>query len=106
MKPVVRYPAVTCALRLPFRYNPRNLEETHMMNRRQFFCMASSAAVFVRIPSVFGTQATKYDLLVKSGRLVDPSRKLNAIRDVAIANGKIAAVATSISGDARETIDA
>jgi len=77
-----------------------------MMNRRQFFCTASSAAAFVRIPVVFGTQATKYDLLVKGGRVVDPSHKLNAIRDVAIANGKIAAVATNISGGARETIDA
>jgi dihydroorotase len=77
-----------------------------MMNRRQFFCTATSAAMFVRIPGVLGSQAVKYDLLVKGGRVIDPARKLNAIRDVAIANGKIAAVAAGITGDARETIDA
>jgi dihydroorotase len=50
--------------------------------------------------------ATKYDLIVKGGRVVDPSRKLDAIRDVAIANGRIAMVKSNISASATETIDA
>jgi len=48
----------------------------------------------------------KYDLIVKGGRVIDPSLRLNAIRDVAIAGGRIAAVQANIAGDAAETIDA
>ena len=64
-----------------------------MMNRRQFIYRATAASI--GIPRVFG--AAKYDLIVKGGRVVDPSRKLNAIRDVAIANGRIAAIGGNIS---------
>src|SRR5436309_1975147 len=76
------------------------------MNRRQFVCAATSAAVFVRIPNVFAAPAPKYDLIVKGGRVIDPSRKLNAVRDVAIADGRIAAIEANIAADAVETIDA
>src|SRR5207247_5305627 len=44
--------------------------------------------------------------IVKGARVIDPSRKLNAIRDVAIADGRIAAVDANIPADAGETIDA
>src|SRR5215510_10764014 len=54
-----------------------------MMNRRQFVCTATSAAILVRIPNLFAAE-TKHDLIIKGGRVIDPSRKLNAIRDVAI----------------------
>jgi dihydroorotase len=37
-----------------------------------------------------------YDLLIKGGRVIDASQNLSAERDVAIANGKIAAVAANI----------
>src|ERR1700738_4790380 len=77
-----------------------------MMNRRQFFCTATAAATFVRTPDVFAATAKKYDLIVKGGRVIDPSRKLNAIRDVAIANGRIVAVEADVSTGAAETIDA
>ena len=55
--------------------------------------------------------AVKYDLIVKGGRVIDPSRKdpsrkLDAMRDVAIADGRIVAVKANISADAAETIDA
>jgi dihydroorotase len=76
-----------------------------MMNRRQFVCTATSAAAFVRIPDVLAA-TTKYDLIIKGGRVIDPSRKLDATRDVGIAQGRIAAIAANISGDAAETIDA
>jgi len=75
-----------------------------MMNRRQFFSTAAGAAALVRLPDAFA--AAKYDLIVKGGRVIDPSRKLDAIRDVAIADGRIAAVAANIRADAAETIDA
>ena len=55
-----------------------------------------------------GGQATaSYDLLIKGGRVLDPSQKLNGALDVAIAGGKIAAVAASIPATrAREVLDA
>src|SRR5262249_8387643 len=77
-----------------------------MMNRRRFlYTAASSAAMFVRAPRVFGA-AAKYDLLIKGGRVIDPSLRLDAVYDVAIADGRIAAVETSITADAAQTIDA
>jgi dihydroorotase len=82
-----------------------SLEESKIMNRRQFVWNAAGTAAFMRIPSVIAA-ATKYDLIIKGGRVVDPSRKLNAIRDVAIVNGRIAAVEPNIAGDALEMIDA
>jgi dihydroorotase len=75
-----------------------------MMNRRQFVgAAAAGAATFARVPKVF---AATYDLIIKGGRVIDPSVGLDAVRDVAIAAGKIAAVETNITGDATETIDA
>jgi len=77
-----------------------------MMNRRQFFRTAAGAAIFARIPSVLAATPAKYDLIIKGGRVINSARKLNAVSDVAIANGRIAAVEPNISGDAAETIDA
>ena len=38
----------------------------------------------------------KYDLLLRGGHVIDPKSGTSAVRDVAIAGGKIAAVAASI----------
>src|SRR6266545_310497 len=38
----------------------------------------------------------KYDLLLQGGHVIDPKNKISAVRDVAIANGKVAAVAAKI----------
>jgi dihydroorotase len=38
----------------------------------------------------------KYDLLLTGGHVIDPKNKISAVRDVAIANGKVAAVAAKI----------
>jgi dihydroorotase len=74
------------------------------MNRRQFVCAASTA--LIRPPRLFAASSPKYDLVVKGGRVVDPSRKLDALRDVAIVNGRIVAVDANITAGASETIDA
>src|ERR1700676_4212565 len=75
-----------------------------IMNRPQFVCAAAAgAAIFARVPNVL---AATYDLIIKGGRVIDPSVGLDAVRDVAIAAGKIAAVEVQIAGDASETIDA
>jgi len=48
-----------------------------------------------------------YDRVILGGTVVDPSQQLHAVRDVAIQDGRIAAVEETISPDAaRETIDA
>ncbi len=71
------------------------------MNRREF--IATAAAASVGAPAF---AAAHYDLIVKGGRVIDPSRKLDAVRDVAIANGRIAAVQANIPGSAAESMDA
>jgi dihydroorotase len=73
-----------------------------MMNRRQFVYMGG-AALFASIPNA---RAATYDLLIKGGRVIDPSVGLDAIRDIAIAGGKIVAVEADIAGDASQAIDA
>jgi adenine deaminase len=65
------------------------------MNRRQLMC-TGAAALFASIPNA---RAATYDVLIKGGRVIDPSVGLDAIRDVAIAAGKIVAVEADIAGD-------
>jgi dihydroorotase len=75
-----------------------------MMNRRQLICAgAAGVALIARAPKAL---AATYDLVIRGGRVIDPSVGLDAVSDVAIAGGKIAAVETNIAGDATETIDA
>jgi dihydroorotase len=75
-----------------------------MLNRRQFISTAAAgAAMLVRVPKAF---AARYDLIIKGGRVIDASVRLDAVRDVAIAGGRIAAVAANIRDDAAETLDA
>lgn len=48
-----------------------------------------------------------YDLLVKNGTVIDPSQGIDGVRDVAIADGKVAAIEAGIGeASAREVIDA
>src|SRR5215471_14257418 len=76
------------------------------MNRRQFISTSScGVAVFVIGRDTFGA-AEKYDLVIKGGRVIDPARKIDAVRDVAIAGGRIAAVETSVAAGAAQIIDA
>ena len=64
-----------------------------MMNRRQFvYATAASALGLVTFARGSEQQlAADYDLIVKGGRVIDPSLRLNAIRDVAITAGSRAA---------------
>ena len=50
--------------------------------------------------------AARYDLLLTGGHVIDARNGVDAVRDVAIAGGKIALVAASIpAADAAKTID-
>ena len=49
----------------------------------------------------------KYDLLIKNATVIDPKNGVNAIRDVAVVNRKVAAVEKNISAaDAARTVNA
>src|SRR4051812_39530650 len=51
-------------------------------------------------------QQKRYDLLIKGGRVVDPSQNLSAARDIAILGHTIARVAADIpEADARHVLD-
>jgi dihydroorotase len=55
-----------------------------MMNRRQFLsATAASGAMLACAPSAFAQMT--FDLIIKGGRVIDPSIGLDAVRDVAIA---------------------
>ena len=72
-----------------------------MINRREFLY---SSALLAGLPL---PAASKYDLVIKGGRVIDPGQKLDGIMDVAVRNGKIAALQASIpASDAMEVLDA
>ena len=76
-----------------------------MLNRRQFLSIAAGAAL-ARRPNALAAQTPGYDLIIKGGRVIDPSVHLDDIRDVAIGGGRIAAVEPNIAAVAADTIDA
>src|ERR1700757_5481402 len=52
-------------------------------------------------------QTPSYDLLLKGGHVIDPANNIDAVLDVAVAGGKIAAVGKDISAaQARKVVDA
>jgi dihydroorotase len=75
------------------------------MNRRDFVGAAAGAALLARGTDVLAANP-KYDLLIKGGRVLDPSQRLDAPRDVAISAGRIVALEPSIAADAADTLDA
>ncbi len=65
-----------------------------------FFASAFSAPL-----ALFG-QAPRYDLLLKGGHVIDPSNHVDEVRDVAVSQGKIAAVEKNIpAGEAGKVVD-
>lgn len=66
----------------------------------RFACLAATALFAA-------AQQPSYDLLIRGGRIIDPKNRINAVMDLAIANGKIAAVAERIpAASARRVVDA
>lgn len=54
--------------------------------------LQTAAAVALTVARTAARGAAKYDLLVQGGRVIDPASQHDAVADVAIANGRIAAV--------------
>jgi len=78
-----------------------------MVNRRQFLSTAAAGAVaFTGLPTALAAQRKPYDLIIRAGRVIDPSARLDAMRDVAMSGGRIALIEPSITADAVEMIDA
>lgn len=50
--------------------------------------------------------SVNYDIVLKNGLVIDPKNKRNEILDVAIQNGKIAAIGNGITGNATKVVDA
>jgi dihydroorotase len=72
-----------------------------MMNRRQFLV---SSAVLVGAPL---SAAPKYDFVIKGGRVLDASQRLDRVMDVAVRGGKIAAIQANIAAsEAAEVFEA
>ncbi|MBL8228639.1 MAG: amidohydrolase/deacetylase family metallohydrolase [Bryobacterales bacterium] len=58
------------------------------------------------ILAVLPLSAQNYDLLLKGGRLIDPKNNVDAVRDIAIRQGRVAAVEAEIpAAQARQTVD-
>ncbi len=73
-----------------------------MISRAMRFASIVLAAVAVILP---GLQAQPYDLVISHGRVLDPATNLDAVRNIGIRAGKIAAVsASALQG--RTVIDA
>lgn len=66
--------------------------------------MRFGIAIFLFANSLFAQPV--YDLLLKGGHVIDPKNNINAVRDVAIRDGVIAAVAPDLQANrARKTVD-
>jgi len=78
-----------------------------MLTRRAFVRATASGALAVLAAARRSVAAlAPYDLIIKGGRVIDPSLRIDGPLDVAIAGGRIAAVDANIAGDAAATIDA
>lgn len=65
------------------------------------------ASLWVLCVCIAASAQPRYDLLLKGGHVIDAKNGIDAIRDVAIAGGRIAAVGENIAAsEARRTVDA
>jgi dihydroorotase len=70
---------------------------------RMLFSLVSALAFLVLIPFA-QAQAPRYELLLKGGHVIDPANNIDAVMDVAVADGKIAAVQKDIPASSAEKV--
>ena len=68
-----------------------------LISRRSFVRTTAAGIAAIGMPRET-LAADPYDVLITGGRVIDPASRLDAVRDVAIARGRIAAVSARISG--------
>ncbi len=65
-----------------------------------------TVAVLLVLGGALQAQSDPYDILLKGGHVLDPKNGVDGVRDVAIRDGRIAAVAESLrDADAKRTLD-
>lgn len=71
-----------------------------MQNRMNTFLSAFAASIILACSTAtVGQTAPRYDLLLKGGHVIDPANHIDEVRDVAVLQGKIAAVEKNIPAD-------
>jgi len=81
------------------------MENFKLITRRQL--LRASAAAPVLLTRASGLFAAEYDLVIKGGRVLDASQRIDRVADVGIRAGKIAAIRPNITAaSASEVIDA
>ena len=69
----------------------------------RFFCLMAAAALAAALPAFAlramarqaAAQNQEFDLLIRSGHVIDPRNAINAVMDVAVTGNKIALVAAT-----------
>src|SRR4029077_9778450 len=75
-------------------------------SRRSFLGLAAGTGLLLANRLIGSAQAPEYNLLLRNGHLIDPRNQVSAPRDIAIQNGRIAAIAPRIEpARARQTVD-
>src|SRR5262245_28506336 len=85
------------------RAHTNSLEEYSMVIDHLGSLDAAAAGVATGMPDL---RAAGYDLIVRGGRVIDPSLGIDGVHDVAVTGGQIAEVEANIEVDAAQTIDA
>ena len=74
-----------------------------MLTRRAFLAATSAMTLVSRR----GFAAPRYDLVIKGGRVLDPSGRIDRVGDVGISGGRIRTIETTIAAaDAADVVDA
>src|SRR6266542_1223962 len=79
-----------------------------MLLKKSFFTTVGVTSVFAFLFFIPVTlYAQQYDLLIKNGHVIDPKNNIDGVKDIAVANGKIAKVDNDIpAAQSKKTIDA
>ena len=73
------------------------------MRRRSFFKAATLGPLLLKAQTLF---AQSFDLIIRGGRVIDPSLNLDTIADVGIANGRIESIDSELNASATDEINA
>ena len=73
------------------------------MKRRNFIKSAAAASFFLKSRLLF---SQSFDLIIRNGRVIDPSLNLDTIADVGVTDGRISAIDAVIDITAAEEIEA
>ena len=77
-----------------------------MRSFRRIYLHAALTAATLALASPLAAQSPSYDLLLKGGHIIDPANNLDAVLDVAVAGGRIAAIGKEISAaQAKKVVD-